>query len=271
MVVYGSFIVLGGMSNLVISKIDLLMIPAWLSAADLGVYTLSFFIGTIIEVPRKAIGQISTPLIAQAWASNDLGQLSKMYKSSARNQFVIGLFIFLLIWLNVREIFALIPNGERFIAGQYVILFIGLTRLIDMLTGLNQEILLQSSAYRFNFWMLLVLALLNILFNAWLIPALGISGAALGTLLAYLLYNLAKGWFLYRQFGLQPFTWPIIPTAGLGGLVYGVGLFFPMTGWAALDIFLRSSLIALLFGAGVWVWQLSPELVAMAQNLRKKP
>ncbi len=266
---YGAFIVLSGLSNLAISKIDMLMIPALLGASDLGIYALAFFMGTIIEVPRKALGQISTPIIAQAWARHDLQMIQKIYRSSALNQWVVGLLLFLLVWLNTDDIFRIIPNGERFLEGKYVILLIGLTRLIDMVTGVNSEILLQSNYYRFNLVALSILAGLNIGLNYALIPWMGISGAALSTLLAFIVFNLAKGFFIWYRFKIHPFSWKIFYVGLLAILVYILFSFFPFIAWAWPSILFKSTLIALLWGFATLYFKFSPEITALSEKVFK--
>lgn len=260
---YGFFIVLGGLSNLVISKVDMLMIPAFLGTNELGVYALAFFMGTIIEVPRKALGQISTPIIAQAWANKDLEMIQKIYRGSSLNQWIVGLLIFLLIWLNVDAIFEIIPNGERFIEGKYVILFIALTRLVDMITGVNSEILIQSNYYRFNLVALALLAVLNISLNLVLIPTMGIAGAALATLIAFIVFNLAKGFFIWFKFEIHPFSKNIFGVGLVGGLIYSFVLLLPSLPIPFLDIAFKSTLITGLFGVGMLFFKLSPEMSAL--------
>lgn len=260
MAVYGFFIVLGGLSNLVISKVDILMIPAILSTNDLGVYTLAFFMGTVIEVPRKALGQISQPIIAQAWANQDQAMLQKIYRSSALNQTVVGVWLFLMIWLNVKAIFGIIPNGSQYIAGQYVVLLIAATRLVDMLTGVNSEILLQSKYYYFNLIALFILALMNISLNLVFIPYIGITGAALATLLAFIVFNFAKGLFLWIKFKMQPFSSGIFQLLSVGLFIVWLDTFFPSLEWLWLSIFIKSALITFFFGGTVLLLKISPEI-----------
>ncbi len=257
---YGFFIVLGGLSNLVISKVDILMIPALLSTTNLGIYTLAFFMGTVIEVPRKALGQISQPIIAQAWANHDHTMLQKIYRSSALNQTIVGVWLFLMIWLNVEAIFGIIPNGSQYAAGRYVVLLIAATRLVDMITGVNSEILIQSKYYYFNLIALFILALMNIGLNLVFIPYLGITGAALATLLAFIVFNFAKGLFLWIKFSMQPFSLGIFQLLFVGILIVGLDRFFPSLEWLWLSIFIKSILISFLLGAVVLGLKVSPEI-----------
>jgi len=258
MLTYGFFIILGGLSATLIMRIDVLMIGAWLGTAALGVYTISFFIGTIIEIPRRALANIVVPILAQAWKENNLKKIAELYEQTARNQFIIGGLLFLGIWCNVHNVFAFIPNAQIYIEGKYVIFFIALARLIDMALGVNGEIILQSSYYRFNLYLAMGLALLLALTNMIFIPLMGITGAALATTISILLWNITRFLFLYQKFKIQPFSLKFLKIIIVLFLGYAIGQ-IPTLSFTFLDLFVRSTLITLVVLGGVWFLNLSPE------------
>lgn len=245
--VYGLFIVLGSAGTAVFAKIDILMLPALTDFTKTGIYTIAYYMGTIIEIPKRALSQISKPIISQAWANKDLPQINLIYKKSSLNQFIVGSFLFLLIWLNIDDIFAILPKGEIYIQGKYVVFFIALTRLIDMLTGVNDEIIMQSPAYKFNLIIVSFLALLLILTNLWLIPIYGIIGAALATCLSYFAYNLVKFIFIWIKFGLQPFDLKSIYILALGISVYILTPYIPNFSVLILNVLFKSTIITSIF------------------------
>ena len=68
---------------------------------------------------------------------------------SALNQFLFGGIIFLIIWLNIDHGLSILPekfNGEGV---KLVILFIGLSKLFNVATGVNGQIIINSKYYRF--------------------------------------------------------------------------------------------------------------------------
>jgi len=58
--------------------------------------------------------------------------------------------LFLGIWCNIDSIFELIPNGEIYSPGKWVVFYIGLSKLFDMATGVNQEIVGTSKYYKID-------------------------------------------------------------------------------------------------------------------------
>ncbi len=263
MAVFGAFILLGGAGSLIITKIDTLMLGSMAGTREVAIYTIAFFIGTIIEIPRRAIAQISTPVISQAWAQHNIEKIEEIYHKSAINQLIIGSFFLLGIWCNVDAIFNLVPNGEIYRPGKYVVLFIGLARLFDMATGVNGEIILQSRYYRFNLISVAILAILLVVTNWIFIPLYGINGAAFGTALSVLLYNILKYLFLWIKFRIQPFSIKTIIVLLIAVFTYFSASLVPAPasdfGSTVINILIRSSIITILFASCTFIFQVSED------------
>jgi O-antigen/teichoic acid export membrane protein len=267
--IYGAFILLGGAATLIITKIDFLMLGSLAGTREVAIYTIAFFMGTIIEIPRRAVAQISTPILSQAWQHNDLDKIEDIYKKSAINQLVIGAFCFLGIWCNADAIFNIIPNGEVYRAGKYVILFIGAARLFDMATGVNGEIILQSKYYRFNLISVVFLAVLIVVTNYLFIPRYGINGAAFGTALSVFLYNILKYLFLWIKFRMQPFNIKTVVVLLIMAVTFFAASLVPAPEDelvpTLLNILFRSVVITGLFVGFSYIFQVSDD----ANNLAK--
>jgi O-antigen/teichoic acid export membrane protein len=130
--------------------------------------------------------------------------VKKLYEQTAINQLIIGALLLLGIWSNLSNIYHFVPNGKLYEQGFYVVLFIGLGKLSDMLFGANGEIIVMSKYYKFNVLAVLILAMMTIALNLVLIPEYGIQGAAIASFLAMFLFNLIKYLFVWIKFGLQP-------------------------------------------------------------------
>lgn len=249
--IYGLYILIGGAAAQIITYIDTLMLGAMVGERAVAIYTIAFFMGTIIEIPRRAIAQISTPILSQAWQRNDLPQIEDIYKKSALNQLIIGALLFLGIWCNTDAVFNLMPNGEIYRAGKYVVLFIGLARLFDMATGVNGEIILQSQYYRFNLIAVSILAVLIVGTNYVFIPLYGISGAAFATALSVFLYNILKFMFLWIKFRIQPFSYQTMYVLLITGFTFFAATLLPAPEDKPIDslvnILIRSLIISSLF------------------------
>jgi O-antigen/teichoic acid export membrane protein len=254
------YVIIVGFHRTVISRIDTLMIPALLSTRSVGIYSIALFIGAMIDLPSRAVNQISTPIISQAWADRDIEKIQDIYQKSSVNQFIIGGLLFLGVWCNVDNIFRLMPNGDIYESGKYVILLISLTRLIEMASGASDMIILQSQYYRFNTILIIALAILLFFTNLVFIPIYYITGAAIATVLSVLLYTLAKFGFLWMKFRLQPFTkrsfW--IAIALVTTLV--LTNFVPYAQSAIIDVMARSILVTIIFMSIILSFRVSEEM-----------
>jgi O-antigen/teichoic acid export membrane protein len=271
---YGGMIFLGGMSSMFMSRIDILMIGAYLGMSATGLYVIPMFVGVMIEIPLRTLGHITTPVVAEAWHRQDYETLWQVYHRSALNMLLLGGLLFVGIWANVDNIFALMPNGEMYAQGKYVIFFTALGRLISVAGGVNSVILLQSRYYQFNLWLALGLALLIFCTNLWFIPAYGIEGAAAATAISLLIWSVVKIAFVWYIFGLQPFNHKNLQALLILLVAGTAGFYCPRFASVWVDLFVRSGLIVLLFGAGAYYWAVSEEGMQLLQRgltwLRRK-
>jgi O-antigen/teichoic acid export membrane protein len=136
---------------------------------------------------------------------------------------LLGSFLFTGIVINMDAVYLLMSNGDAYRSGFWVVVFLGIAKLVDMATGLNSQIIGYSKYYKFNFYALIILGLSNAILNYFLIHQTGVSGAALATLISLTLFNMAKLLYVKKKFGIWPFTIQdlyIVILAGICGLLH---------------------------------------------------
>jgi len=205
---YNFFLVLSVASVYVIQAIDSQMIGAKMGLAEVGIYSIAFFMGSVIVIPQRALSNISFPILSKAFEMDDLPTIDGIYKKSSINQFLIGSLIFTLIWVNIDAVFEIIPNGAVYAAGKLVVFYIGLGKLFDTAMGVNRQIIEASKHYRFNLLINLLLSALVIVLNLIFIPIDnpyygGINGAAVASMLAMLISNLVAYRVLHHYYKLS--------------------------------------------------------------------
>jgi len=274
LVKYGAYALFSGGAAYVVSNIDGLMVSSLAAGQlqDLGIYSVFFFLGTVIMVPSKAITSISLPVIAEGWKNNDLGRIGEVYKKTAITQLVIGFFLFILIWSNIDNFIALLAWMGRpdYSAGKYVALYVGLAKLFDGATGINGGIIVTSKYYRFDLFFVVGLIGLSILTNYWFIPIYGILGASIATAFTAFIYNLGKFLFVKNRFDLQPFSKETLLTIVVGLVVLGINYVLPALDNFMLDVIYRSAILGILYLVAVFYLRLSPDLNnALTQVLKR--
>jgi O-antigen/teichoic acid export membrane protein len=265
---FGLLMSLATVSALGLKYLDVIMLSKFLPLHFAGIYSVAVFIPALIDAPLAALDRITYAKIADAWAKNNLAEIKEIYTKSSRYLFMIGGLLFLGINLNTNSLMKLLPADYS--AGITVILIISISSLFNLATGVNDSILYNSAKWISGFYMLLVLLSLAFLLNLFLIPVLGMNGAALATAISSLAFNSMKFFFIRKNFSLQPFevkTLKILMVIVFTGLA--VYLIPPMISPLA-DIMLRSGIITLLYTGLTYFIKIAPELqpVAMAYARR---
>ncbi|MCE7996744.1 MAG: oligosaccharide flippase family protein [Roseivirga sp.] len=267
---YGLYSLLGAGGTQIVLQIDSVMVSAAMGLEATGVYTIAFFIGVVIEMPRRSITQITAPLISQAFQKNDMEHVLTLYRQTSINQLIIGSLLLIGVWSNLTSIYQFIPNNEVYIAGMNVVLFIGLGKLTDMFFGVNGEIIVMSRYYRFNVIAVSILAILTIGLNYLLIPSYGIEGAAIASLMAMAIFNLSKFAFVWIKFGIQPFTLSSLKFVLIASLSLLANHFLPSIEEVLVDIVLRSAIITLIIMLPTYWLKISPEMNGVIDSLIKR-
>ncbi|MFA6059318.1 MAG: polysaccharide biosynthesis C-terminal domain-containing protein [Taibaiella sp.] len=197
--------------------------------------------------------------------------LRNLFSRSSTNMQIIGVCMFILVYINIdniQDIMAIIKGGYSQIKPLIMILMIG--QLFDMLTGLNFELIGVSKYYRFNFWIALVLVALVFILNYFMIKEIGIYGAAWATTIGFVIFNIAKTFFLWNKMNIHPFSKATIYILITGTIVGFVTWIIPYLGNVFADAIFRSVLFALLMWFALYRIKVSPELNDITDNLIHK-
>lgn len=201
---YSSLIIIAGSIATVILDIDSFMLGLYIPIEKVAYYGVAIYIATVIVVPSRSMQQILQPLTAQYLNDNNKVALKDLYVRSSQTLFVIGGFIFLIIVLNINQLYELIP--EEFSGGLIVVFLVGVAKLYDCLMGCNNVVLFNSDYYRVVLLFGVLLTILTVFLNMLFIPMFGINGSAFATFLAISIYNTIKIYFVKKKFNMMPFT-----------------------------------------------------------------
>lgn len=271
---YAGLTLTSALSTQIVWTIDKVMINSKQGLGDTGIYGTASYFAAVIAIPATALYKVSGTLIAESWKTNDLKNIATIYRKSCLNQLIAGCLVFVGVAANLPSVFRFLPSDYQ--AGYYVILWLGLGKLIDMATGVNGIIMNTSRYYTYDSLFFVALIFITIAANMLLIPRFGINGAAMGAALATMLYNLARTIFVGFAFQMQPFTWRnlVVILLGLGVWWVSVQLPYPDADapkWRFIvDIAWRSALITGLFGGAVLALNLSSDINQTVAGLRKR-
>ncbi|TCC96320.1 polysaccharide biosynthesis C-terminal domain-containing protein [Pedobacter hiemivivus] len=262
------FGILTGASPFIVENIDKYMIIESYGLTGTGIYAIAFAFATIISLPARSLYSIAYTVIAEAWKNENMAEIKSVYQKSCISQLIATLFLFLLIWANIHNIYYYLP--AEYAAGEYVIFFIGLGYLIDASTGVNGVILATSRFYKYDSFFYVALIGITIGANLIFIPIYGITGAAVASAVTFFIFNLFRFLFILILFKMQPYTYRTPLTIVTGIVVYFIVNIIPPIPNFIADTILRSGIITLLYGGTVYYLRLSEDINGLINNLVKQ-
>ncbi len=265
---YTTLIIVAGSVANVILEIDKFMINRYEAIENVAYYGVAIYIATVIGVPYRSMYQIVNPLTAKLLNEKNKIDLKILYQKSSLTLFIISGFIFLMIILNINELYKLI--NESYVDGLIVVFIIGLTKLSDSLLGNNNAILFNSDYYRMVLVLGVFLAVLTIVLNMVFIPLYGINGAAFATFIAILIYNISKILFVYFKFKILPFSANTIKVVLLLLVCLGIFYFWDFKFHPVLNIALKSLLITMFYGFVVYALHLSDDISILLNKIFRR-
>ncbi|MFN9710604.1 MAG: lipopolysaccharide biosynthesis protein, partial [Bacteroidota bacterium] len=265
--------VYGGSIIMILSQVADSIIIASISPRgihDAGVYNLATYIANLIQVPQRSIIAATIPILSLAWKAKKTSEIQRIYERSSINLLLVGLFIFIGIWLNIRDAFQLLGIQSAYQAGIEVVFLLGISKLIDAGTGINAQIIGTSSQWRFEFMTGVILIVLFLPLNYFMIKEFGLIGSAYANLISFSIYNLIRFLFLWKKFNLQPFNQKTLLSIILGIVVFFIARFTTQSieGW--VGIITRSSLFAMIFISGIFIMKLTPDAMQLYEVVKRK-
>ncbi|MDR3679688.1 MAG: polysaccharide biosynthesis C-terminal domain-containing protein [Flavipsychrobacter sp.] len=258
-------------SAYLIGSIDVLMLGAKdkIGMESLPVYKIALYIISLMLIPSTAMTAATYPMLNKAYLNNAHDELQSLFKRSAINILLVTLGVVTILFCNLHNIDMFLGKGIRYeqLLKIFSILMIG--RLIDVATGLNNDLISISRYYKFSFRISILLVGLVFVFDYLLIPRYSVYGAAWGTTLAFSIFNILKMVFLWKKLKIQPFTYHTLMlfAAILPALIAGLYLPFVMNKY--IDLMARSLTIAFIY-AGMLLWlKPSPDLTTYLASVKK--
>ncbi|TDH26878.1 lipopolysaccharide biosynthesis protein [Segetibacter sp. 3557_3] len=250
--------------------IDGLLIASLINLPAAGIYTLAQYVSTLVQVPQRSLEAISTGVLAQAWKDKNYVEINRIYQRTSINLLLMAFFIYGNIVLNVSEGLTVLGIKETYQAGIQVMIILGVARLIDAGTGVNNIIIGTSNNWRFDFISGVVLLLFVIPTNYLLVKNIGIEGSAYANVISFTIYNLIRFEFLRRKFNMQPFSRKTGYSILLAfvSFITSYFLFRSFDGWTG--IFLRSIVFSGMLLSGVFVFELTPDAMQLYYKFKER-
>jgi len=245
-------VVLVSLSNAASWQMDKLILGAFVSSADVGIYSAAFRIAWSLQLILLSFG-IFPPIVADLYNRGKIEELRNLFTSTTRWIFSVVFPPFLIMVLSPRELMGIF--GSRFTTGAPILVVFSFSFLVGALTSHVGPMLRMTGNQRIEATIDTVFVLLGALVSLILGRQYGTLGVAVGIVLTVSIQKAAKTVTVYCVLGIHPYDRRILRPAIIGllglGAVWGwrsLNLMTPEGGKAFLEAFI---LIAVYVGLGL--------------------
>jgi O-antigen/teichoic acid export membrane protein len=180
---FSFWIFLTASGSLVFCYADTILIGFFMSNADVGIYRTAFQLTSVATFATLAFHTVLYPKISN-WGAQ--GQITEI-ESSLERAWTYSLFLAIPTciggWILGEKLLYFL-YGASFVAGAPALFFLLLVQVVNVFMFLGTMSLTALNRPKDAFWITVIAAIANILLDLALIPVIGITGAAIATLIA---------------------------------------------------------------------------------------
>ena len=172
----------------IVNSSDRYFIVHIINLKQAGIYSASYAFGSIISLFFFPISFVLFPTVSKLWEEGNISDVSKYFEYSMKYFLLLaipsaaGLYV-------VSQSMILILTTSEFMAGSGLVLIIVLSAVLLGIFQINVFIIHIIQKTKWIAFTIFIGASINVFLNIILIPVLGIMGAAISTLISYLVLS----------------------------------------------------------------------------------
>lgn len=256
--------------NLLAARVDIMLVGALLNSTSVGLYGIAVEIISVIKRVRMGFEPIFAPIVSELFYHKQQERLQRNYGLVTRWITAGSLLPVGAIVLFPRQIlgFFKIESVEAVSA----LIVLALAHGLFGIFSAAESLLVMTGKTLLNTCLAGVVLVVNCAVALFLIPKLGLVGAAFGTLAAFALVSFARIYHVYRKLQLIPFSyslfWPIT-TASIT-----MGLFYLIRNWLTVDSTIETIYVLigmLIFYLVIYFWGANePEEMDLINKIKNR-
>jgi Na+-driven multidrug efflux pump len=141
-----------------------------------------------------------------------------------------------------------------------IILILGVSKLVDLGTYFNSQILLSSKYWKIDFGTNMFFVFLSIPLNYYLINRFGLVGSAYANFIATFIYNLVRLLFILKLFKMQPYSFKNVQTIAIGVIAFFISYSIPIFPNFFIDAVIRSFIFVSIYGVAIIAFKTSEDM-----------
>lgn len=193
---------------LVLQWTDTVMLGIWTDARTVGLYGVALRVATLITFVILAIDMVTAPQYSALYEEGAMLELGELARKSCLVGMIAALPMITIFLALAGPVLALF--GPEFVDGAGALKVLATTHYFNVATGSVTFLLIASGRERVFRNIMIVVAATNVTLNYFLIPSLGILGAAAATGASFVLLNAACAFWVFRTIGVVPIPVPCV-------------------------------------------------------------
>ena len=189
------------LSLTLLNQTGTLMVGFYLSPKEVGLFAAAVRLATLVIFVLSASNFIAMPTIAALYARGEMAALQRLATLYCRVMLLLAAPIVLVLVFGGHWLLALF--GPEFTGAHRALVILAVGQAVNAVTGPVGFFLTMTGYQNVMAWTMAGMALANIVANLWLIPRMGITGAAIATALTTAVANIWLVWLVRKRLGVR--------------------------------------------------------------------
>lgn len=206
---FGKYTLGTTISSMVVKSTDQWMIGRMIGTVGVAMYNPALRISNLVEVPTLAIASLVYPQVNQKMKDMGHEGIQNLYNKSVSLILAIMLPMILPMYL-LSDFVINIIFGETYAEAAPIL---RVTIFYTLIIPFNRQfgtIMDALKRPKINFYLLVMMGVINVVLNYFLLKSMGPVGSAYATLISYIIIFILNQVILYRLYGIN--TWRVITT-----------------------------------------------------------
>jgi O-antigen/teichoic acid export membrane protein len=195
-------LVILGATEALLNRTGVILLGWIADTKSAGIYSLVFNIALVVTLPRIAVNTLFAPVISDLYARGDRETMQLLITRTTSWTFCAGICIAAALFLLANPLLAWFGPGYE--AGVPALRILLISQVMAASAGSQLYVMTMTGHERGAAMLLAFCALVNAGASALLVGMFGLTGAAIGTAVSLVIWNVAMALFLWRRLNLLP-------------------------------------------------------------------
>lgn len=202
--IYSSTLILVSFMSIILHRIDKIMLGIYMTSEVVGIYNIASTVAGLVTFLLFSSNMIFSSVISELYSIKKIKMLGDLYSTITKWIIISTLPIVISIIFFSDTIMKFF--GEVYLIGSSALIILALGQMISVFVGGNSLILSMCGHEKLLLINNISMAIINVIFNAILIPKIGILGAALSTGMSIAIINIIKVFEVKFLLGIIPYN-----------------------------------------------------------------